>query len=190
MDMGVYPINAARYLFRSEPTSVIAFSESLVGDERFTEVPEMTSVTMRFPKERLAQFTASFNGESTDIYQVVGTKGSLTLKPSYAFQSQTEMTITIDGKEEKRTFKKTQQFGAEIEYFSRCILDDTDPEPDGLEGLADIRVVNAVEQSAKAGGKPVAIEPIAKVIRPDKKQVIKMPPKTAGAWVNVESPAG
>ena len=190
MDMGVYPINAARYLFRSEPTAVSALSESIAGDERWKEVPEMTSVTLRFPKERLAQFTASFNGGGADVYEVVGTKGTLTLKPAYAYESETEMVIRVEGKEERRTFKKTQQFGAELEYFSQCILEDRDPEPDGLEGLADIRIVNAVEESAKASGKPMGIDPVPKAARPDAKQVIKMPPKKADDWVNAESPGG
>ncbi|MGN6368032.1 MAG: Gfo/Idh/MocA family protein [Phycisphaerae bacterium] len=190
MDMGVYPINAARYLFRSEPTAVSALSEAIAGDDRWREVPEMTSVTLRFPKERLAQFTVSFNGGGEDVYHVVGTKGTLTLKPAFAYESETELVVTVQGKEERRKFKKTQQFGAEIEYFSRCILEDKDPEPDGLEGLADIRIVNAVEESAKAGGKPVSIEPVAKAARPNAKQVIKMPAKQATALVKAESPGG
>jgi predicted dehydrogenase len=58
-DMGVYCINAARYLFQAEPTSVLAFSANN-GDKRFKLVEEMTSVMMGFPDERLATFTCSF----------------------------------------------------------------------------------------------------------------------------------
>lgn len=188
MDMGVYPINAARYLFRSEPISVTAFSESLAGDDRWKEVPEMTSVTLRFPGERLAQFTVSFNGNGAGRYMVVGTKGTLELKPAYTFGSDIEMIITVDGKEERRTFKRTQQFGAELEYFAKCILEDKPVEPDGLEGLADIRVVQAVQKSAESGGQPVEIEPVAKGLRPGKDQVIKMPPKEEKQMVNAKSP--
>ena len=30
-----------------------------------------------------------------------------------------------------------------MKYFSTCILEGTDPEPDGLEGLADVGVIEA-----------------------------------------------
>src|SRR5579863_7379635 len=57
-DMGVYCINAARYLFQAEPTEVLAYSANN-GEPRFEKVDEMSSVVMRFPENRLATFTCS-----------------------------------------------------------------------------------------------------------------------------------
>jgi glucose-fructose oxidoreductase len=188
MDMGVYPINAARYLFRSEPVSVLATSQSLAGDARWNEVPEMTSVTMRFPGERLAQFIVSFNGESVGSYTVVGTKGAVKLEPGFSYASRIEMTVTVEGKEEKKSFRRSQQFGAEIEYFAKAILEGTAIEPDGLEGLADMRVVNAIAASAEAGGKVVEIEPVGKTLRPGADQVIHMRPKQEEGLVDAKPP--
>jgi len=130
----------------------------------------------------------SFNGGQSGSYVVVGTKGTLELKPAYTYDSDMEMTITVEGKQEKRTFKKGQQFGAEIEYFARCILENKEVEPDGLEGLADIRVVNAIKKSAELGGTPVETEPVAKGLRPGADQVIKMPPKSDKDLVDAASP--
>jgi glucose-fructose oxidoreductase len=188
MDMGVYPINAARYLFRNEPVSVVALSESLAGDDRWTEVPEMTSVTLRFPGERLAQFTVSFNGGSTGSYMVVGTKGSVKLEPAFSYGERIEMIVTVDGKEERKSFRRSQQFGAEMEYFAKAILEGAEIEPDGLEGLADMRVVNAIAQSADAGGKVVEIEPVGKTLRPGADQVIHMHPKQEDQLVDAKPP--
>jgi glucose-fructose oxidoreductase len=188
MDMGVYPINAARYLFRSEPVSVVALSESLAGDDRWTEVPEMTSVTLRFPGERLAQFTVSFNGGSTGSYMVVGTKDSVKLEPAFSYGERIEMIVTVDGKEERKSFRRSQQFGAELEYFAKAILEGAEIEPDGLEGLADMRVVNAIAQSADAGGKVVEIEPVGKTLRPGADQVIHMHPKQEDQLVDAKPP--
>src|SRR6266850_2503007 len=56
-DIGIYCINAARYLFRAEPVEVFAFSAKN-DDERFREVDEMTTAVLRFPDERLANFTS------------------------------------------------------------------------------------------------------------------------------------
>ena len=52
-DMGVYCINAARYLFGSEPVKVVAVSANK-GEERFREIDEMSSAILYFPEERLA----------------------------------------------------------------------------------------------------------------------------------------
>ena len=66
-DMGVYCINAARYLFRAEPTSVLACSANN-GEPRFQKIDEVTSVVMRFPDERLATFTCSFGRRHQSIH--------------------------------------------------------------------------------------------------------------------------
>lgn len=71
-DIGIYCINAARYLFQDEPIEVFATSASK-NEPRFKEVAEMTSAILRFPKDRLAAFTLSFGGAKVSTYQVVGT---------------------------------------------------------------------------------------------------------------------
>lgn len=73
-DMGIYCINAARYLFSAEPTEV--FGWNLGSDTtRFNEVPEMKSGIMRFPGDRVASFTSSFGATDRSVFEVVGTKG-------------------------------------------------------------------------------------------------------------------
>ena len=52
-DIGIYCINAARYLFRDEPEEVFAYTANN-GEKRFREVEEMTSAVLRFPEDRLA----------------------------------------------------------------------------------------------------------------------------------------
>src|SRR5580658_3699262 len=79
-DLGVYCINAARYLFRAEPEEVFAYNAAR-NDKRFSEVAEMTSVVMRFPDERLASFTCSFRAADRSSYEVIGTKGVLRMDP-------------------------------------------------------------------------------------------------------------
>src|SRR5438045_8382413 len=73
-DIGIYCINAARYLFRDEPIEVVGLTANN-GEKRFAEVDEMTGAIMRFPGERLAMFTCSFGSTDVSYYDVVGTKG-------------------------------------------------------------------------------------------------------------------
>ena len=75
-DIGIYCINAARYLFGAEPQEVFAYAAT-GKDERFREVQEMSAAVMRFPDERLATFTCSFGAADRSTYEVIGTKGVL-----------------------------------------------------------------------------------------------------------------
>jgi len=186
-DIGIYCINAARYLFQDEPTEVVAFSANS-GDGRFREVDEMTSAIMRFPKERLATFTSSFGAADVSMYQIAGTKGDLRVDPAYEYAGKLSHRLTIDGVTKKKTFAKRDQFGAEITYFSNCILKDTDPEPSGEEGLADVRIIRALYHSAE-NGKPVKLRPFEREERPTIAQEIELPPISKPELVHAESPS-
>jgi glucose-fructose oxidoreductase len=186
-DIGVYCINAARGLFRDEPIEVFA---SIAGgnDSRFEEVEEMASVVMRFPHQRLATFTCSFGAGDLSSYRILGTKGDLLVEPAYDYASRLSHRLTIDGKTRKQTFAKRDQFAAELTYFSGCIREGNDPEPSGAEGLADVRIIEALYRSAKAG-QPERIAPIAKPERPSMDQEIHHPPAAEPELVHAESPS-
>lgn len=147
-DMGVYCINAARYLFRAEPMEVTALSESK-HERRFTKIEEMMSVAMRFPDERLAVFTCSFGGADVSRYTVVGTKGWISADPAYEYAEGIKLEITVGAKTKKQSFPKRDQFAAELTYFSDCILKNKEPEPSGFEGLADVRIIEAIYESIR-----------------------------------------
>jgi len=175
-DIGAYCINAARYLFRDEPTEVVALA-ARGDDARFANVDEQYSAILRFPGERLAQFTVGFGAEATGYYEVVGTKGKLRLDPSYEYVGAMELTLTVGDKKPKRTkFKSRDQIGPEIEYFSDCILKGRDPEPSGLEGLADVRIIRALYRSIDER-RPVALTPVGKKERPTLAQERSAPPQ-------------
>jgi predicted dehydrogenase len=147
-DLGVYCVNAARYLFRDEPLEVKALTAS-GDDRRFREVEEMAGVVLRFPEDRLATFVCSFGSTDTDMYQIVGTKGSLTLKNAYEYAMPIELALTVNGKTTFRTYARRDQFAPELVYFSDCVLKNREPEPSGMEGLNDVRVIQAIFKSAR-----------------------------------------
>jgi predicted dehydrogenase len=185
-DIGIYCVNAARYLFRSEPVEVTA-TRLCGADPRFTSIDEAYSVSMRFPRERVAQFTVSFGAHDRSYYQVIGTEGCLSLENAYDYD--TEMRLVVEGKtaRRERTFTKRDQIAAEIEYFARCIRDNRDPEPSGWEGLADIRILQAI-QSASRFGRAVPVEPVARVKRPDLGQELEYPAHERVEAVDAEQP--
>lgn len=93
-DMGVYCINAARYLFRDEPVEAIGFRGNN-GEKRFEKTEEMVSVILRFPNDRLANFTASFASVPIGRYVVVGTKGMVTADPAYEYAEDLHLDISV-----------------------------------------------------------------------------------------------
>ena len=170
-DMGVYCINAARYLFGEEPTEVLAVTANS-GEERFQRVEEMTSVVIRFPQERLGSFTCSFGAADISRYALVGTKGVLRADPAYEYAMAIKHQLTVGEKTRTHTFPKRDQFAAQLVYFSDCILKDKEPEPNGLEGLADVRIVEAIYESARVK-RAVPIPELAGKKRPSPSQEIR-----------------
>jgi glucose-fructose oxidoreductase len=188
-DIGIYCINAARYLFQDEPTEVVALAASREGDERFAGSDEQLSATLRFPGERLANFTASFGGADSGWYELVGSKGSLRLDPAYEYAAPMVLQTRIGEKVRKRKFGKRDQIAPELEYFARCVRRDEQPEPSGWEGLHDVRIIRSILESARTGQK-VAIDLPKKRDRPTLEQAREHPPVAPPDLVNAEPPSG
>ncbi|MGC1295395.1 MAG: Gfo/Idh/MocA family oxidoreductase [Alloacidobacterium sp.] len=174
-DIGVYCINAARYLFRAEPEEVFAYSATREQDSRFKEIDEMYAALLRFPDARLASFTCSFGAADRSTYEVIGTKGVVKMDPAYEMVGDLKSEITIEGRTQKATYKKRDQFGPELVYFSKCILENMEPEPGGKEGLADVRIIQALLESQQKD-RPVRTSSVGELTRPTEEQEIHKPP--------------
>jgi predicted dehydrogenase len=167
-DMGPYCINAVRNLFGAEPEEVYATGVT-TDPERFT-MEDTVAVTMKFPGERVAAFVLSYNGGDVDDYRIVGSKGSIFADPAYQVGSAIELKVVVGKETSKKSFKKTDHFGGELKYFSECVIEGKDPEPGGEEGLLDVRVLEAIEESLRTN-RPVPLVPRERTRRPSKGQV-------------------
>jgi predicted dehydrogenase len=185
-DLGPYCVNAARYLFRAEPIEVVAM-EAGARDRRFRGVPEGWSVLLRFPDERLAAFTCSFGAAPIDGYRLVGTRGDVRLEPAYEYVGSLVRHLTIDEKTTVKRYPPSDQFAPEILELSRCVREDRIPEPDGWEGLADVRIIEGALRSAREH-RPVALEPVRRRRRPEPSQAERRPPVREPEAVHAESP--
>ncbi len=184
-DIGVYCINAARYLFRAEPTEVVAVSVNS-GVKALAEIDESTAAILRFDGGRVASFVTSFNGASVAEYRIVGTKGDLHVDPAYEYAEGLGYALTVDGRTQRRRIGKRDQFAPELLHFSDCILRDRTPEPSGEEGLQDVRIVQALYRSAQTGA-AVAIPAFRKTRRPTGRQRVSRPGIRKPALVKVQS---
>ncbi|MCT7318404.1 Gfo/Idh/MocA family oxidoreductase [Ralstonia sp. CHL-2022] len=185
-DMGVYPINAVRNLFGEEPVEVSACGV------RDPDLPfnfdDTVSVTLRFADHRIAQFVVSYSGASIDQYRILGTKGDLEVSPGFMFGVGLKYRATIDGKTHEQAFDATDQFGGELQYFSDCILNNREPEPNGEEGLADVRVLAAIERALESG-QPQNLGPFQRQGRMETAQVRKLPPVPSPELVDAAEPS-
>jgi predicted dehydrogenase len=186
-DIGIYCINAARYLFQDEPIEVMAATANN-GEARFAEVEEMTSATLRFPGDRLASFTCSFGASDVSTYQIVGTEGDLRMNPAYEYAGELKYTLTVKGRARERKFAKSDQFAPQLIYFADCIINDQEPEPSGREGLIDVQIIRALYRAAQTK-RPVRLK-IAKDDYPDKRQQITRPAVKKPQLINVASASG
>ena len=150
-DVGVYCINACRYLFGAEPIEVFGMSSRPEGDSRFKEIDATFAVTMRFPEGKFAQFTCSFDAAMDDFIKISGTEGTVSVEPAYypffkmKLHSRTEQDFKVTEGEQ------VDHFAGIIAYFSECIAKGEQPESDGVEGLIDVMIMEAIERSIETG---------------------------------------
>jgi predicted dehydrogenase len=102
MDIGIYSLQAARYITGEEPIEINAMTYTTPGDERFKEVEEATNFQLRFPSGVLANCTSSYGYSGQNRYRVVTTKGWFELEPATGY-SGLRMRVRRGNVTEERT---------------------------------------------------------------------------------------
>ncbi|MFC5051039.1 Gfo/Idh/MocA family protein [Rubritalea spongiae] len=143
LDVGVYIIQAARYIFGEEPVTVSAL-ETKTDLEKFAEVDETTTWTMQFPSGKTANLISSFNLGGYNRMTVFADKGRFGMEPCFGTRGQKGWTSNPDVPLE---FPQTDHFEIQIDLFSQAILDGKDWMVDGREGLRDHLVMDAIFKS-------------------------------------------
>ncbi|MCM2348389.1 MAG: Gfo/Idh/MocA family oxidoreductase [Bacteriovoracaceae bacterium] len=187
-DIGIYCINAARYLFKAEPIEVFAMSAAS-KDSRFKKVDELVSCIMKFPEGRLATFSVSFGAFASADYDLIGTKGRVRLEKGYQYAKSMTLKIYEEKKIISKKYPKKDQFAPELIYFSDCIQKKKKPEPSGEEGLADVKIIEALLLSIDLGA-PITLDEINKKSRPSENQKITRPSFARPRLFNVIGPGG
>lgn len=187
-DIGIYCINAARYLFGAEPVEVFGMSTTST-DPRFKKTDESISVIMKFPDSKLANFCVSFGGSDSADYELIGSKGRLRLENAYEYAAAMTLKYYEGENITTKKFTKHDQFSPELIYFSHCILNNKEPEPSGLEGLADIKIIEAILLSIELRS-PVQLDEHINKARPDYHQKISRPSLARPKLRDVTGPSG
>ena len=150
MDIGIYSLQAARYVTGEEPTEADAMMYSTPGDERFKEVEETINFQLRFPSGALANCTSSYGFAGQNRYRVIGTKGWAELEPATSY-SGLRMYVRRGNATEERGLPQRDHFALEMDHMSECVMDNKDILTPGEEGLRDLRIMMALYEAAKSG---------------------------------------
>ncbi|PZU08263.1 Gfo/Idh/MocA family oxidoreductase [Sphingomonas sp.] len=147
MDIGIYSLNAARYLTGEEPVEVSAIESTDRNDPRFRTVEDRINFLLRFPSGIEAVCVSSYSS-SHNSYRVTGTGGWIEMSPATPYAGQA-MSIHRNGETTPRTLPPGKsQFAGQLDHLAECVINDTTPIVPGEEGLADLRVIEAIYRSA------------------------------------------
>lgn len=153
-DIGIYCINAARFLSGEEPTEVFGSIWSTPGDARFREVEESCQFVLRFPSGFSATCSTSYSAHKSQMFRLNGFEAWADMDPAYAYHgNKLRITRVVDGKDLTTEIPagKTNQFTLMIDHFASCIQQNKDVHTPGEEGLQDQRIMDAIYESARSG---------------------------------------
>lgn len=146
MDLGIYCIQANRYSSGEEPVSVTAVEEK-TDAIKFNEVDETIRWQMEFPGGAVSQSMTSYNLRGNRL-KIDAEKGWFELDPAFYYNG-------IKGRTHNGAieFPILNQQAAQMDDFSRCILEHQESNADGEEGLKDLKVIEAIYISIASGKK-------------------------------------
>lgn len=146
LDVGVYPVNAARLYFRSEP--IAAFATATLDEE--TGVDLHTSAVLEFSDGRTATIVGGFDQAFSTRLEIVGSVGIVTCGRAFQVGDQ-GVQLSINSADTFRTesFPHCDQYAYEVEHFAACIRDPEKTLWPGEDGAAQARVTEALCRSAR-----------------------------------------
>ncbi len=150
MDIGIYSLQAARYITGEEPVEINAVTYTTPGDLRFKEVEETINFQLRFPSGVLANCTSSYGYAGQNKYRVIATKGWFELEPATSYTG-LRMKIRRNNATEDRDLPQRDHFALEMDHMSDCVMENKDPLTPGEEGLRDLKLMMAIYEAARTG---------------------------------------
>jgi predicted dehydrogenase len=162
--LGVECIHAARSILGSEPAQVMAMTARMT--RRFGgDVDESAVALIRFPDDRLAHFHTSFGEEPLSRFTIFGEDGWIQVANAYEANASSQLVLVRRGERREATFEPADEFVAMLAACSGAIREEREPEPAGIEGLQDTRIIEAIYRSSR-DGRPVTLPRLVRAETP------------------------
>jgi predicted dehydrogenase len=148
-DVGIYTLNASRYLTGEEPVRFTGVASTVDQDGRFSTVEENVSWTAKFPSGVVATGSCTYGAQMPGYFKVFASKGWLEMGPAYSYDgNRMRAKFSTGGKgtpdieiDETNPEKDPMEFTREAEHFSECVLRNQRPRSPGEEGLRDMKYI-------------------------------------------------
>ena len=151
MDMGPYPLQAARYSTGLEPVSVTAQMFN-TNPNVFDGVDETTSFQLEFPGNIVANCLTSF-AANVNFLNINAQKGEYGLRPFSGYgglHGYLPNGETFD-------FQVMNQQAAQMDEMCLSILEKRPSPTPGEEGLRDMVIIDAMRESVEKGGMKITL---------------------------------
>jgi predicted dehydrogenase len=149
-DVGIYCINAVRWLTGLEPVEAAGFLWNADPD-RFKEVDESIAFQLNFPGGLYLQASSSFAAAKASFIQIHGEAGWAALDPAFPYAEEKRLFGQIGERWFGKVYGPSEEFHLELDHFAECIRTKRQPEPDGITGLRDVAIMEAIYEAAKSG---------------------------------------
>ena len=146
MEVGIYALQAARYISGEEPIEVRAL-EGKTNAAKYAEVDESMLWQMKFRSGLVANCSTSYETAYSSRIRVHAEKGWFGLEPAFGYRG--NKGTRSDGKE--IAIAAPDLFAAEMDDFSKCILENRASKVSGEEGLRDVKIMMAIYEAARTG---------------------------------------
>ena len=168
-DVGIYCLNAARFLTDEEPEEVTAMTIQPRDDPRFKEVESRCSFVLRFPSGMVATLTTAYDVHHSSFLRLEGTEAMAEMDPAFGYHGSKLRFSKLgeadsfglpgnSGQPDQRKdvifqpdLPDKDQFALEMDHFSQCVMNNAVPHTPGEEGLQDQRIMDAVYKAAATG---------------------------------------
>ncbi|PLS03739.1 Gfo/Idh/MocA family protein [Neobacillus cucumis] len=146
-DIGCYCVNSLRYIVEEEPLSLKILSETNQDG-----VDTSAAGVLLFPNHVLATFACSFDADSKDEYEIVGTNGTIRVPYAYRpdLQSGRGVVQLVKDGELTEFMIEGDQYRLEVEHFADCILSNQEPIYSGENSYNNLKVIQTLYQLLEA----------------------------------------
>lgn len=152
MDMGPYPLQAARYSTGMEPVAVTA--QMFNSDPKvFEGVDETTAFQLEFPNNLMASCLTTF-AANVNFLHINAQKGEYGLKPFSGYNGLHGFLPNGQGFD----FTEKHQQGNQMDQMCLAIMEKRPSLTPGEEGLRDMIIIDAIRESVRKGGARIALK--------------------------------
>ena len=150
-DVGLYCLNASRFWSGEEPVEVFGQTFQPADDPRFKEVEATCNFTLRYPSGLVASCSSGYSAHRSSFARMEGSEGWAQLSPSFGYSGlKLQYNQLHEGHvtDFQPTISEKDQFALEMDHMALCVMRNLQPHTPGEEGLQDMKIIEAIYESA------------------------------------------